>query len=67
MKFFKCKHCGKIVVMVNDKPIPTICCGERMVELVPNTEDGAYEKHIPVYSVEGIVDHVKYEKSPTQC
>jgi len=59
MKFFKCKHCGKIIAVVNDRPVPTICCGEPMSELVPNTEDGAHEKHIPVYEVEGNVVHVK--------
>ena len=58
MKFYKCKHCGKIIAMVNEKPVPTMCCGEPMIELVPNTEDGAHEKHIPVYSVEGNVVHV---------
>ena len=58
MKFYKCKHCGKIIAIVNEKPVPTICCGEPMVELVPNTEDGAHEKHIPVYSIEGNVVHV---------
>ena len=58
MKFYKCKHCGKIIAMVNEKPVPTICCGEPMVELVPNTEDGAHEKHIPIYTVEGNVVHV---------
>lgn len=59
MKFFKCKHCGKIIAIVNDKPVPTICCGEPMSELIANTEDGAHEKHIPVFEVEGNVVHVK--------
>ena len=59
MKFYKCKHCGKIIAVVNEKPVPTICCGEPMVELIPNTEDGAHEKHIPVYEVEGNVVHVR--------
>ena len=59
MKFFKCKHCGKIIAVVNDKPVPTICCGEPMSELIPNTEDGAHEKHIPVFEVEGNVVHVR--------
>lgn len=58
MKFYKCNHCGKIIAIVNEKKVPTICCGEPMVELVPNTSDGAYEKHIPVYRVEGNVVHV---------
>ena len=59
MKFYKCKHCGKIIAIVNDKAVPTICCGEPMVELVPNTEDGAHEKHLPVYKVEGNIVHVE--------
>ena len=59
MKFYKCKHCGKIIAIVNEKVVPTICCGEPMVEMVPNTEDGAHEKHIPVYKVEGNIVHVE--------
>lgn len=59
MKFYKCKHCGKIIAIVNEKPVPTICCGEPMVEMVPNTEDGAHEKHIPVFRVEGNIVHVE--------
>ena len=51
MKFFKCKHCGKIIAVVNERQVPTICCGEPMSEMVPNTSDGAFEKHIPVYEV----------------
>ena len=59
MKFYKCKHCGKIIAIVNDKKVPTFCCGEPMMELVPNTEDGAHEKHIPIYKVEGNIVHVQ--------
>ena len=59
MKFYRCKHCGKIVALVKEVPVPTICCGEKMEELIPNTEDGAHEKHIPVVSVENGVATVK--------
>ena len=59
MRFFRCKHCGKIVALVKDVPVPTICCGEKMEELLPNTEDGAHEKHIPVVNVENGVAIVK--------
>lgn len=48
MKIYKCKECGKIGVLFDEWKCPTKCCGEAMVELVPNTEDGAHEKHIPV-------------------
>ena len=59
MKFYRCKHCGKIIAVVNDVKVPTICCGEIMEELVPNTSDGAHEKHVPVYEVKGNVVQVK--------
>ena len=60
MKFYRCPICGKIIAIVDAKPgIPTICCGRPMEELEPNTQDGAYEKHIPVYEVKDNVLTVK--------
>ncbi len=59
MKFLRCKHCGKIVALVKEVKVPTLCCGQPMEELVPNTEDGAYEKHIPVVEVSGNIATVK--------
>lgn len=48
MYFYKCSHCGKVVMLLEDKGIPTICCGEEMKLLNPNTVDAAFEKHVPV-------------------
>lgn len=59
MKFYKCEICGKIVAMVKETPVETICCGQAMRELVPGTTDGAVEKHVPVYTVEGNTVKVK--------
>lgn len=39
--------------MVNNSDVPVTCCGEQMVEMVPNTSDGAGEKHVPVVTVDG--------------
>ena len=47
MKFYKCEICGKIVAMVKETPVDTMCCGQAMRELVPGTTDGATEKHVP--------------------
>ena len=58
MKFFKCKHCGKIIAIVNERKVPTICCGEPMEEMIPGTSDGAVEKHVPVVKVEGNIARV---------
>ena len=60
MKFLKCEKCGKIVAIVNDMDCcPTKCCGEAMKVIPVNTEDGAHEKHLPVYKVEGNIVSVK--------
>ena len=53
VKFYRCPHCGNIVVKVKDSGVPVVCCGAPMQELVPNTGDGAGEKHVPVYRREG--------------
>jgi len=51
-KFFICKHCGNIITFVENKGVPVSCCGENMTELVANTSDGAYEKHVPVVEID---------------
>ena len=50
-KFLKCNHCGNVIVKVVDAGVPVMCCGEKMVELVPNTVDASGEKHLPVVTV----------------
>ena len=59
MRFFKCPLCGKIIAIVKDSAAPTVCCGQPMVELVPKTQDGAVEKHIPVFEVKDNIVHVQ--------
>lgn len=53
MKFFICETCGNLVGMIKESGVPMMCCGKKMTELVPGTSDGAYDKHVPVYSVDG--------------
>ena len=59
MKFYKCDVCGKIVAMVKETSVDTVCCGQPMRELVPGTTDAAAEKHVPVYTVDGNTVTVK--------
>ena len=47
-KFYKCRHCGNVIVKFVDSKVPVVCCGEKMEELVPNTVDASGEKHVPV-------------------
>lgn len=48
VKFFKCNHCGNVIIKVVDSKVPVVCCGGKMVELVANTEEASVEKHLPV-------------------
>ena len=50
-KFYICKHCGKIITEMKESPVPVMCCGQKMEELVAGTTDAAVEKHVPIYSV----------------
>ena len=53
MTFYRCKHCGNIIVHLQDSGVRCSCCGEEMAPLVPNTTDAAGEKHVPVIRVDG--------------
>nr|MCR4627579.1 desulfoferrodoxin [Treponema sp.] len=50
---------GKIIAIVQDTGVPTICCGERMEQIIPGTTDAAVEKHVPVITVNGNIVEVK--------
>ena len=47
-KFYKCRHCGNVIMKVVDSRVPVVCCGEKMEELVPGTVEASVEKHLPV-------------------
>lgn len=47
-KFYKCPHCGNVIIKLVDSGVTPVCCGQEMQELNPRLEDGAKEKHVPV-------------------
>ena len=57
-QFFVCEKCGNMIAMVKSSGVPVMCCGQKMTELIPGTSDGAHEKHVPVFTVEGNQVHV---------
>ena len=42
-----------MVGLINDGGVPMICCGEKMIELMPNTVEASTEKHLPAVTVSG--------------
>lgn len=58
-KFYRCPHCGNIVMAVEESGVPIICCGQPMQEIIGGTVDASKEKHVPVVSVDGNSVHVK--------
>lgn len=64
LKFKKCDLCGNVVWSFNKKSIT--CCGESMSDIIPNSEDASFEKHVPNYEINGdkiivSVNHVMEE------
>ena len=53
MKFYICESCGNFVEMIAESGAPMTCCGKTMKELIPGTSDGAAEKHVPTFTVDG--------------
>ncbi|MBR4672628.1 MAG: desulfoferrodoxin [Bacilli bacterium] len=52
----KCNKCGAIVKVIEDCNCDNcgiVCCGENMVALKANSTDGAVEKHVPTYEING--------------
>lgn len=58
-KFLRCNVCGNLVEQINATAVPIMCCGQPMMELKAGTTDGAAEKHVPIYEVNGNVVTVK--------
>lgn len=58
-KFYYCKICGNLIGMIHQSGAIPVCCGQNMTELVANTVDASYEKHLPVIAVSGSTVTVK--------
>ena len=52
-KFYYCRRCGNMVGFIHKSDVPMICCGERLLELVPNKVEASTEKHLPAVTVSG--------------
>ena len=58
-KYLRCSHCGNIVACVHESGVSVMCCGEKMVEIVPGTTEASVEKHLPVIEVKDNVVEVR--------
>lgn len=47
VKFYRCRRCGNLVMMVRDSGVNPVCCGEEMESLVAGSQDASLEKHVP--------------------
>lgn len=47
-QIYKCNVCGNIVEVVHAGSGTLVCCGQPMELKIPNTQEAATEKHVPV-------------------
>ena len=48
LEFYKCDHCGNIVMVTHTGEGELVCCGEPMKKLEEQTADYRTEKHVPI-------------------
>ena len=53
MNVYQCENCKRMVEEMKSGAGTLECCGQPMKKLVPGTTDGAHEKHVPVFTVDG--------------
>jgi len=51
-RFYVCHICEKLIGLIHDTGVPTMCCGKEMELLEANTTDASVEKHVPAYEVD---------------
>lgn len=54
LKLKKCLKCNSLVKVIADcecSDCGITCCGEQMVNIVPNSVDASFEKHVPTYEI----------------
>ena len=49
VKFYVCPICGNVIGLIDGDIKHMRCCGQEMKEMKANEQEGATEKHIPVY------------------
>lgn len=66
LTFYRCNVCGNLIVKLNDSGITPVCCARDMEILTPNTTDGAEEKHVPMWMMDGckVIVTVSTEEHP---
>ncbi len=64
IRFYICEHCGNIVGLIHSAGVPMMCCGQKMTELIPNTEEASVEKHLPVVAIDNGKVHVQIGSTP---
>lgn len=47
-KFFLCTTCGNVAIKLVDSGADLSCCGDEMMDLLPDTTESLGEKHLPV-------------------
>ncbi len=61
LKLKKCLSCGALVKVIDDCHCKCgiMCCDDKMEEVIPNSVDASFEKHMPLYNVSDDATYVR--------
>lgn len=62
--FYRCNHCGNIVLVIENGGVNPVCCGEKMELLISGSIDASIEKHVPVVTLNGNIVTVNVGEVP---
>ena len=58
LTFYKCNHCGNLLIPVIDAGVNPVCCGDPMEKLAAGSSDASTEKHVPVIERDSDGKHI---------
>lgn len=58
-EFYACETCKTVIEVISGDKKEYSCCGVKLRELIPNTSEGAQEKHLPMVEQNGNTVTVK--------
>lgn len=51
INFYRCRHCGNIIMFLEASGMIPHCCGDEMNLMIAGSSDGKLESHTPVITV----------------
>lgn len=63
-RFYVCPICGNFIEVIYSNGGTLTCCGREMQEVIPGSDEMAFEKHLPVVEIDNCKVNVNVGSTP---